>query len=276
MSEQLVKMADLNASLMANHLNSSSILINNSSKSEKKVYVPKPKTPEQQLAWETYKQSINNATSGGDVLKATLVYEISDKAQAAFAFNRAKKFLENIGRFTEEKWRGKGYGNMGKMRQEFYAEFYRLESIYLSILKEQVITPTASGEKKKKLAPNFNFKVQHSLIPTSNSIAENASVPVPNDDINKNRNQLKAKKRLHSELDSFETVATSNSTSSGHNIGSSANELDITETEKIRSIKAARLADAMQHPAFQLLTKSQQQALRQEWMAVLLNKNVEV
>ena len=44
---------------------------------------------------------------------------------------------------------------------------------------------------------------------------------------------------------------------------------DIVKEETVKSIRASRLADAMQQPTFSLLSRQEQQAIREEWLALL-------
>jgi hypothetical protein len=233
-------------------------------KKKRPGYVPiKPKTPEQLQAWETFKYEVANAASGNDILEATLKFEAVDKAQAAFAFNRGKKLLEGLGKLVDEKWE-RGYGCMGKLKQEFYVEFSKVEPEHLPMLKDVMMCPTSSGDKKKKPS-QIAAKIAKAnggvgiILPTEDMLADKAF---------KKRKQSPASVAATNEF--AELLSMDMNLPMSHD----ADGADMSESERIRSIKAARLADAMQHASYNLLSKAQQQAIRQEWMSVLVSKSV--
>ena len=217
-------------------------------KPPKGPYVAKPKTPAQAKGWEIFKKSVASATDGNGILRALLDFEVADKAQAAFAFNRAKKMFESLGRLKDEFW-VRGYGSMGLKKRIFFEEFKLVHLAHLPKLKEIVLTPTASGEKKKHL---FQFEsAPATILPNSKPVVVNVT------------GGKKSKKRKAEEL------AASIDTSQLEKISDGASYNGIIEFEQVRSIKAARLADAMNHPSFQQLSKSQQNAIRQEYTNTL-------
>jgi hypothetical protein len=223
--------------------------------SKKTQYVSKPKTPEQAKGWEDFKVAVAAATTGAMVLDAAIRYEVADKAQAAFAFNRAKKLLLGLGVLQGEKWK-KGFGNMGKIKLELFDAFRRLDTTYVELLKRNIITPSSSGEKRKTLIPQAPAPVVH--VPITSAPA---TAPV-------------SKKRpRESDAVAQAPSATTTAPASGSRKTTSASAGNVSaatlESETIRSMRCQRLQEAINHPSFAMLTKTQQSLVRQEYMVAL-------
>lgn len=227
--------------------------------SKKTPYVSKPKTPEQARGWEEFKVAVAAATSGTEVLDAAIRFEVADKAQAAFAFNRAKKVLLGLGVLQGEKWK-KGFGNMGKIKLELFDAFRRLDTTYLELLKRNVITPSASGEKKKTLNPPIPAAIVQ--VPIS------APAAPPSTSAGKKR----PRESESTAAASSSVAAATASVSIRKPVASSSGDAPATlESETIRSMRCQRLQDAINHPSFAMLSKTQQSFVRQEYMVALTN-----
>ena len=226
--------------------------------SKKSPYVSKPKTPEQARGWEEFKVAVAAATTGTEVLDATIRFEVADKAQAAFAFNRAKKVLLGLGVLQGEKWK-KGFGNMGKIKLELFDAFRRLDPTYLELLKRNIVTPSASGEKKKTLNPPIPAAIVH--VPINAPAAPSTSA-----------GKKRPRESQSTAAASTSVAVATASVSIRKPAASSIGDAPVTlESETIRSMRCQRLQDAINHPSFAMLSKTQQNFVRQEYMVALTN-----
>jgi hypothetical protein len=232
------------------------------------VYVPvQEKSPEKLLAWSTFVSDVHSAQSGADVLKATLAFAIVDKAQGAFAFNRAKKVFEKMGRLQEERW-SVGYGKQNlKQKQEFYAEYYN-PNVDLEELKVAAITPT--GGHKPVDTPRPSAVTASPSVPVAKSTAKAAAAAVtvvissPGEDkIGKEHRKRKAPEP--------------SSSSGGHAPSISAPILKAVETpavdlERQRTERSRQLAADLSSNLFKDLKKTKQKELKKEWFELLVAK----
>jgi hypothetical protein len=279
---------------------------------ERKVYPTKVKTPEELAHWLIFVASVNESTSGEEILKAILDFELVDNGQAAFAFNRAKKMMESVGLLDDDKWAGKKYRTMRALKVEFFAEIYKIkEEKTVAALKIAVTTPTTSkgklsilyGEEEAVAISGKKLQLQSSGADAegaqraegsaSSSEADGAAqgaFPAAAALVAAAAGNKRQKKQSAAAAASTEPSSKgSGKRKRGESASASeASELavppagtsltvqlpvtGVIEEEVLRQVKADRLAVAMGHPSYQLLTKPQQQMVRDEWMNMLTGK----
>lgn len=222
------------------------------------AHVAKTRTPEQVTAWLTYTVCVRQATSIDNLIELTEELSLTDKGQASFAYNRAKKAMEELGYFEGPKWYKKGYGPMtNKLRIEFYEILRGVNPEALTILKEALLNEDSHRLKSKK-RPLFipSLEKPSVVAPLANTV----DTTTPKSKKYKKNSVLVA---------AAATPGASDNTSSSSVLTAAAAAAPEVQEEAAKSIKASRLADAMQHASFTLLTKAQQQAVRDDWLALL-------
>lgn len=205
-------------------------------------YAPKQKSPEQLQHWKQYIKDINSAPTGEAMLGATLRYEEVDRAQGSFAFNRAKKILVRVNALSDKKWEGKSYKSFGSLKAEFFTVISALNARYLPLLKLALVTPTTSKGKRSILYGDTSTDSSTEAVPIVDN-AQRSGVAVEN----------------------IETVGVRSGEEGELGLP------DGVEQEILRKIRCDRLSEAISHPSFQLLTKSQQQAVMNKWVSLLRN-----
>ena len=219
-------------------------------KEKEKINAPRRKSPEQLQHWSQYVKDINSAKSGEEMLAATLRYEKADKAQASFAFNRAKKMLTRVNVLSDKKWEEKSYKSFGALKTEFYAVFSTLGLQYVPLLKHSLVTPTTS---KGKLEILYGDKLtDHS------SVAAPVIVDITPSSYSSNKRRNSSVAVGQKEGDMRPVVE-----------GSAVCLPDTVEQEILRKIRCERLSEAISHPSFQLLTLSQRQTVTNKWVSLL-------
>ena len=219
---------------------------------------PKPKTAEQVAAWFVYKSSVRQAQDMGSLLKHTEEYAKVDKGQASFAYNRAKKALEDLGYLRDPKWTKKGFGAMGiKMRSEFFESFKVINSDTLPLMKDALLNEDTHRLKSRK-------RYRHSE-PCLPELPAAHFIPTLPEEISSMPKPKKIKKTSDkSAPGDMDNLASATAALTA--VAAAAPEV---QAEAAKSIKSTRLADAMNHASFQLLSKAQQQAVRDEWISLL-------
>lgn len=261
-------------------------------KGARKVYPTKEKTPEELEQWRKFVTNVNNASTSEEVLKSLLDYEIVDNGQAAFAFNRAKKMMESVGLLLEDKWREKKYRSMGTLKVQFFSEIYKITNeSTIAALKRAIVTPTTSkgkivilyGEEEGSAilgnqAHSNSDTASHNVLPPSSS--SSADIPTvgrgsvcraPGDLVGKEANIPKKRRKVDDSISITAAVGFSAQAESSE-ITSTQQSSALTpiELEILRKLRSDRLAVAMVHPSFQLLTKQQQQLVKDQWMEMLV------
>jgi hypothetical protein len=228
------------------------------------------KTAEEDAAFVIFTAAVNQASTINELLEANQNYFMVDKSRGSRAYNRAKLVLEERGALRDRKWERKGWGAMGaRMRNQFIEAFSSLTSEDVQTLKTAFNNELPRSFKRKaqkaklrnyaQLAVAAMEPVMHSLLsePTSSSSGSGDGVDVTT--------SPPASKR----------AKPSTPTGGGVTAGEAQVVADLSSSvevqlEAAKSIKAKRLADAMQHASFLLLTKQQQQTVRDEWLSLLL------
>ena len=192
--------------------------------------------------------------SGAELCLATKQFCGNDKAQGAFAFNRMKKVLGQFG-LISDLLNSKSFGLLGKQRSAFYEAFDQdFPGDILECLKDAAVYDSRS-------------KISHrsqDLFPSRNGVVRNTPM----------LNKKKGKKRKTSGQKENDKLLSPllKKLDAG---GSTTSEADLTGTvqeieEKVRSIKAQRLADAMAHPSYAKLEQEQKDLIKHEWISSLL------
>ena len=205
------------------------------------------KTPMQIAAWETYCADIKRCNTAAELLRATHAYAGIDKACGSRAYNRAKKAMEILGYFADKKWEKKGFGAMGvKLREDYYNVFLTILDGDLHYVKIALLNQLPqSFLNMKKGSMVSRETLQHTLLQQDEALQPCA----------------KRAKTAHDGDASMPPAAVS--------VVALAAESALVMEESAKSVRAARLADAMQHPSFGLLTKQQQMDVRDEWLSML-------
>lgn len=210
------------------------------------VYLTKEKSPEQLSHWKSYLERVASATCGGDIISATLQYEVKDPGQAAFAFNRAKRVLERVGLLSDEKWRNIKYKSLKALKAEFFSIIYSIDIAHLELLKNAVTSPTTSKGKLRVLYGE--------LTPQTASSADG--------------NDPKATSTVNPVTNKSDIASTVS------NVAISSQTLPAPlEGQLLKKIRSDRLSDAITHPSFRLLTKGQQKNVKSAWVAMLVKND---
>lgn len=212
---------------------------------------PSRKSSRELAHWEAFTAVIDNCETGEQLLAATLQYEQTERRQASYAFNRAKKIMHRVGLLKGEEWRLNSYRSLGGLRFEFYEVLANItEPSTILILKRALCTPKASTRNRSILYGPMEVDE----LSRSTSCDHSAHSGLPSDD-------SKARKRALSALK--EVVPTG---------VDDARPLSVIENELLQLTKQNMVEYAMAHPAFQLLSHSQQKQIRDNWVALLLQR----
>lgn len=192
--------------------------------------------------WEAYCAAVRAGENIADYINATDDYAKIDKSQGSRAYNRAKKAMEILGYFKDEKWREKQFGNMGaKIKVEFFAILRSVNEEHMHHVKLSFVNELP---RKFKRLPRGGV-----LLDGVSPIQGNAdSHPAAK------RQKVTESSAITSQLLSISELATAS---------------DVVKEETVKSIRASRLADAMQQPSFSSIPQSDQEAIRDEWVSLL-------
>lgn len=231
------------------------------------AHEPKTRTVEQALAWEIFRTHVRIATDVDSLMILTDDFAKMDKSQASFAYNRAKKTLEDAGYYSDPKWFKKGFGPMGhKQRREFLEVFRHVSPTLLPQLKDALLNEDTHRLKNRK-RPYVNLPVSIRETPAyivpAVADTDSGALTDPKPKKVKKSNNKTAEMSTPVDRETEEVVP------SAAALTAVAAVTPEVQAEAAKSIKAARLADAMQHPSFGLLTKVQQQSVRDDWLALL-------
>lgn len=207
------------------------------------------KTPHEIALWETFAASVRQSKTADDCLRACDAYARADKNRGSRVYNRAKKVMELMGYFDDPIWRSKGFGTMGlKMRGRFYDEFMRLRAEDIPTVKIGLLNEMTRRVTIKSIllanAPFTRAREDH-----SDTMSDNSSE--------------QPRKKFRDEDSDNELPASSLSVVEM----AISNPKLIDEVEK--SNKARLLADRMQDASFASLAEDVQQAMKDEWLALL-------
>lgn len=197
----------------------------------------------------------------------TKQYCLDDKAQGAFAFNRMKKVMGHFGMISDVL-NSKSYGLLGKQRTAFFDAFDEpISQDILECLKDAAVYDSRSkiSHRSQDLYPSRDGTVRH-----ASSI--------------KKKLNKQSKKRKASAVPDVTGSSSDDSKLLSHTLlkklekkpVSSSDDVDVTSSssaeveEKVRSIKAQRLADAMHHPSYAKLEQEQKDLIKHEWISSLL------
>mmetsp|Transcript_29302 Transcript_29302/g.54321 ORF Transcript_29302/g.54321 Transcript_29302/m.54321 type:complete len:226 (+) Transcript_29302:54-731(+) len=207
-----------------------------------------------------YIDEVEKCTSASELCMITKQYCLDDKAQGAFAFNRMKKVMSHFG-LISEMLKSKSYGLLGKHRGLFFDVF------------NQALSPDIVECLKDAAVYDSRSKIAHrsqDLYPSRNGITRTTPIKKPR--------QNKKRKSSVSELDGGgeDSKLLSPLLNKLDGKPPSSVEVDLTASsaaeveEKVRSIKAQRLADAMHHPSYAKLEQEQKDLIKHEWISSLL------
>jgi hypothetical protein len=203
---------------------------------------------------------------GTEICAVTKQYCVDDKAQGAFAFNRMKKVMGHFG-LISELLNTKSYGLLGKQRSAFFDSFGQdMPGDILECLKDAAVYDSRLkvAHRSQDLYPSRNGVVRNipSLSkPKKTKKRKAQSPPTVVDTATDKADDGKLLSPLLKKLDS--------------KVGAPSVEVDTASSaaeieEKVRSIKAQRLADAMNHPSFAKLDQEQKDLIKSEWIASLI------
>lgn len=200
-----------------------------------------------------YLADVEKATNGTELCATTKQYCVDDKAQGAFAFNRMKKVLGHFG-LISDAMNAKSYGLLGKQRTSFYEAFdQNISSDIMERLKDAAVydSRTKHSHRSQDMFPSRDGKPRE--------------IPM----INKKKSSKKRKKEAMAREEEAKLLALKSGSSSSTDesaLAGSAQEIE----EKVRSIKAQRLADAMSHASYAKLEQEQKDLIKHEWISNLL------
>lgn len=183
----------------------------------------------------------------------TKQYCVDDKAQGAFAFNRMKKVLGYF-ELISDAMNAKSYGLLGKQRPAFYEAF------------DQNISPGIM--QRLKDAAVYDSRTKHSHR-SHDMFPSRDGTPRETPMINKKKSSKKRKKDDMAKGEESKLLSPKSSSSSSADESALSGSTQEVE-EKVRSIKAQRLADAMNHPSYAKLEQEQKDLIKHEWISNLL------
>lgn len=217
---------------------------------------------------------MSTAHTGADVLAAGLMLAEQDRAQGSFAFNRARKCLIQLGLIETNAF--KPYGMMGKQKAAFHHLIQVLPEDALSRMKSAMMM-TAEDWR----APRIRHRTRRGRGHASDE-------EVGSDEEAESASQTQAVEQLaytapHLYSLDFPTPASApaaptaapitpaSSAAIAESFKRSRKTTKAEEAEILRSLQAARLADAMKHESFKMLEPEQQAAIKSRWLQTLMN-----
>lgn len=209
-----------------------------------------------------YIDEVEKCNSASEICAVTKQFCLDDKAQGAFSFNRMKKVMNRFG-LISEMLKPKSYGLLGKHRSLFYDSFSQdLSTDIVECLKDAAVYDSRSKipHRSQDLYPSRNGIMRN--IPAIKKSRQSKKRKSAATDLDNNGEDTKLLSPLLNKIDGKTT--------------SSSAEVDVTASsaaeveEKVRSIKAQRLADAMHHPSFAKLEQEQKDLIKHEWISSLL------
>mmetsp|Transcript_24821 Transcript_24821/g.36605 ORF Transcript_24821/g.36605 Transcript_24821/m.36605 type:complete len:231 (+) Transcript_24821:60-752(+) len=204
---------------------------------------------------------VENALTGPDLVNAAKAYAEYEKGQAAFAFNRAKKVLVHTGVLDGEKWQ-RTYGSMGKMRADFYAAFNSVPPEIMEHLKNAMFFD--SRVNKSYRSPNSLFPDRHGRNLEDVGVVKTSSSK-------KRKNRSKVVNAVQDPLAEVVDATGGNVTIATAGLDNLPEPVSAVELEeRVRSIKSARLANALSHPSFSSLDEQSQGLIKQQWLSTLV------
>ena len=223
------------------------------------------KTPAEIDGANAFSAAIQAATTINDLIAAIQTYSEVDKSRGSRAYNRAKLVLEEREYLKDVKWKNKGWGSMGVLRRaEFLEVFRNVPTSDIPVLKSALLNelPRSFIKKAKKVTKrNYDLTMEEDRnAPAQLYSSTGAAFATVS--------SKKAKTNTNSSTD----VVDPSENLPVISLSDLANNPEV-QFEAAKSIKATRLADAMQHPSFLLLTKQQQQTVREEWLTLLCLSN---
>ena len=203
----------------------------------------------------------NIFSAGTDLCTVTKQYCVDDKAQGAFAFNRLKKVLGHFG-LISDGMSAKSYGLLGKQRPSFYDAFSQdLSSDIMERLKDAAVYDSRAkhSHRSQDMFPSRDGAPRAAPMISKKKSKKRKNSPVSKGDESKLLSPLL--KKMDNKSSSSSSSPDSESVTAG-----SIQEIE----EKVRSIKAQRLADAMSHPSYAKLEQEQKDLIKHEWISNLL------
>ena len=217
--------------------------------------------------------------------------------QSAFAFNRAKKVLDHFNLLAGSKIH-RGYGSMGKAKESFYALFNNLPPHIVEHLKNAMVWDSRISKSMKSGQSLFPDRHGREPAPEEGGMdarsrkkkREHSELEEVSDWLSSSEGCSIVLVILFSwghlwtnilSLSSPHWVQAVNGTATKTD-GVLADQLStdgdlpspvisaVESEERIRSIKAARLADAVAHPSFQTLSADQQHVIKELWVQSLV------
>lgn len=184
---------------------------------------------------------------------------MEDKAQGAFSFNRMKKVLGHFG-LISDLLNSKSYGLLGKQRAIYFEAFNQdLPVDVIECLKDAAVYDSRAkiAHRSQDLYPSRNGAIR--------------STPLINKKKGEKGDHKKRKLKPETESKPLSPLLKKLDIKSGtpsvdFDEACSAAEVE----EKVRSIKAQRLADAMNHPSYAKLDQEQKDLIKHEWISSLL------
>ena len=214
------------------------------------------------------------ARTGADVLATGLMLYQQDRAQGSFAFNRARKCLIQLGLVETNAF--KPYGMMGKQKTAFHH--------LIQMLPEDAVTRVKSAmmmTAEDWRAPRIRHRSRRGR--------DASDEEVGSDEEAESASQAHAAEQLayaapHLYSLDFPTPVTASTSAPAPTPITPASSTAIAdsfkrcrkttkaeEAEILRSLQAARLADAMKHESFKMLEPEQQAAIKSRWLQTLMN-----
>lgn len=205
---------------------------------------------------EAYAAEVEKCQSASELCAATKEYCNRDKAQGAFAFNRMKKVLKQFGYLDETKVT-KSFGMLGKQRAAFFESFEQdISNDILECMKDAAVydSRVKTSHRSDEIFPSRNGMARIPIVAKKKKDSKKRKIPAAViEDAKAGKLTPKRIANLTESIDDSQLTG-------------SAAEID----EKVRSIKASRLADAMAHSSYALLGQEQKDLIKHEWISCLL------
>lgn len=218
------------------------------------------------------------AHTGADVLAAGLMLSEQDRAQGSFAFNRARKCLIQLGLVETNAF--KPYGMMGKQKAAFHHLIQMLPEDAVARVKSAMMM-TAEDWR----APRIRHRARRGRDTSDEEVAseeeaESASHAQTAEQLAYNAPHLysldfptpsTAAASAPTSVPASAPITPASSTAIAESFKHSRKTTKAEEAEILRSLQAARLADAMKHESFKMLEPEQQAAIKARWLQTLMN-----